>query len=109
MMKLERQFEMTAFLIFFINSVEYTINSVNEISIRRHQVINSVSIRRWNLSIRWNVPKLSESLNENLINSVIFPKLSIESLIDDVYQLGKIQKFLETVNHHAVKYRKNDL
>jgi len=30
-------------------------------------------------------------------------------MIDDVYQLGKIQKFLETVNHHAVKYRINNL
>jgi len=43
------------------------------------------------------------------INSEIFPKLSIESLIDDVCQLGNIQKFLETVNHRSVKYRINDL
>ena len=61
------------FWYFFINSVEWTINSVNDVSIRRPQVINSVSIRFWRLSIRYQFGKSLETF-------LISPKLLVEFL-----------------------------
>jgi len=66
--------ETTAFLIFFINSV-----SIREFHYQfGDMIINSVSIRRHDLSIRQKIPRVSESLINDVyqfgINSEIFSK-----------------------------------